>query len=69
MQFVPLHKYLSKNGLEQQVKSQSHLAKEVLQEIPEQLTSYMKSRGFKPQMTTTQNTPSSSLAVTPIPMF
>lgn len=30
VQFVPLHKYLSKNGAEQQVKSQSHLAKEVL---------------------------------------
>lgn len=33
VQFVPLHKYLSKNGAEQQVKSQSHLAKEVLVEF------------------------------------
>lgn len=60
VQFIPLHKYLSKNGLEQHVKSQSHLTKEVLAEIPEQLTSFMKSRGIKPQMKNSDYTPSSS---------
>lgn len=48
VQFVPLNKFLSKDG--PFVQSQAELAKEVLAEIPEQLTSFMKSRGIKPQM-------------------
>lgn len=48
VQFVPLNKFLSNNG--PFIKSQADLAKEVLEEIPEQLTSFMKSRGFKPNM-------------------
>lgn len=68
VQFVPLHKYLAKNGSEQQVKSKSQLANEVLCEIPEQLTSFMKSRGFKPQIRIMENTPCGSLAVTPTPL-
>lgn len=48
VQFVPLNKFLAKNG--ESIKSQADLAKEVLAEIPEQITSYMKSRGFKPKM-------------------
>lgn len=53
VQFVPLNKFLSKNGLV--VKSQADLAREVLAEVPDQLTSYMKSRGFKPNLPTTNN--------------
>lgn len=46
VQFVPLNKFLSKNGLV--VKSQADLAREVLAEVPDQLTSFMKSRGLQP---------------------
>lgn len=48
VQFVPLNKFLAKDG--PFIKSQADLAKEVLAEIPEQLTSFMKSRGIKPQI-------------------
>lgn len=48
VQFVPLNNFLSKDG--QNIKSQADLAEEVLAEIPEQLTSYMKSRGYKPNI-------------------
>ncbi|XP_054163159.1 copine-9-like [Oppia nitens] len=71
VQFVPLNRYLSKNG--PFVRSQADLAKEVLAEIPDQMTGYMKSRGFKPikivptdpssQTTTTQpNAPTFSMS-------
>lgn len=52
VQFVPLHKFLINSGDDQHIKSQADLAKEVLAEIPEQFTSYMKSRGFKPKTVT-----------------
>lgn len=45
VQFVPLNQYLTG----QSVRSQADLAKAVLAEIPEQITGYMKSRGFKPK--------------------
>lgn len=48
VQFVPLNKFLAKNG--ESIKSKHDLAKEVLAEIPEQITSYMKSRGFKAKL-------------------
>lgn len=69
VQFVPLHKFLISSGDDQYVKSQADLAKEVLAEIPEQFTSFMKSRGFKPKNNiksnaTTVNHPSD---VVPIP--
>lgn len=48
VQFVPLNKFMSNTG--SFIKSQTDLAKEVLAEIPEQLTSFMKSRGIKPKM-------------------
>lgn len=48
VQFVPLNKFLSKDG--ECIKSQALLAEEVLAEIPEQLTSFMKSRGLKPDL-------------------
>lgn len=46
VQFVPLNKFLTADGPDH--KPQADLAEEVLQEIPEQFTSYMKSRGFEP---------------------
>lgn len=52
VQFVPLHKFLINSGDDQSIKSQADLAKEVLAEIPEQFTSYMKARGFKPKTVT-----------------
>lgn len=55
VQFVPLNKFLTKSGNSSTVKSQADLAKEVLAEIPEQLTSFMKSRGIKPQKDSPQN--------------
>lgn len=58
VQFVPLNKFIESSGREQHIKSQADLAMEVLAEIPEQLTGYMKSRGFEPEITT-QNTPNS----------
>lgn len=62
VQFVPLNKFLSNQG--PFIKSQADLAKEVLEEIPEQMTGYMKSRGFKPQMNAAQNTTTSNLPAT-----
>lgn len=62
VQFVPLNKFLAKNG--ESIKSQADLAKEVLAEIPEQITSYMKSRGFKarlPEKTATEIPPDASI--------
>lgn len=46
VQFVPLNKFLTRNGAT--IKSQAELAKEVLAEIPEQLTGFMKSHNIKP---------------------
>ena len=52
VQFVPLNKFVSKNGPTMFVHSQADLAKEVLAEIPDQMTSYMRSKGFKPNQPT-----------------
>lgn len=57
VQFVPLNKFLTKNGAT--VRSQAELAKEVLAEIPEQLTSFMKLHNIKPQSTTPSAPPDS----------
>lgn len=65
VQFVPLNKFLTKNGNVSNVKSQADLAKEVLAEVPEQLTSFMKSRGIKPQNASSQNIPPDSSAIMP----
>lgn len=48
VQFVPLNKFLSKTG--PYIKSQADLAREVLAEVPEQLTGFMKSKGYKPDL-------------------
>lgn len=54
VQFVPLNKFMQKGATN--IKSQADLAKEVLAEVPAQLTSYMNSRGFKPQIASAQQT-------------
>lgn len=56
VQFVPLNRFLEHSG--QFIKSQADLAKAVLAEIPEQMTGYMKSKGYKP-------TPSASVPLDP----
>lgn len=48
VQFVPLRKFLSNHG--PFIKSQADLAREVLEEIPEQMTGFMRSKGFKPNI-------------------
>lgn len=70
VQFVPLNKFLTKNGngIGSTVKSQADLAKEVLAEIPEQLTSFMKSRGIKPQKDSSPQHMSSSFPYPTAPM-
>ena len=69
VQFVPLNKYLSRNGPDQFIKSQADLAKEVLAEIPQQLTSFMKSRGITPQNATSNVPPNTSNVVPTAPMI
>lgn len=46
VQFVPLNRFLSHGG--QFVRSQADLARAVLAEIPDQMTGFMKSRGYAP---------------------
>lgn len=48
VQFVPLNQFLTGHA----VRSQADLAKEVLAEIPDQITGYMRARGYKPNKTT-----------------
>lgn len=47
VQFVPLNQFLTGHA----VRSQADLAKEVLAEIPDQITGYMRARGHKPNAT------------------
>jgi hypothetical protein len=47
VQFVPINRFLSRDG--PWIKSQVDLAREVLYEIPDQLTGYMKAKGFRPR--------------------
>ncbi|KAM3872625.1 copine-9 isoform 1-T1 [Diretmus argenteus] len=47
VQFVPFRDYMDRSG--NQVLSMARLAKDVLAEIPEQLLSFMKSRGIEPR--------------------
>lgn len=67
VQFVPLNNFLSKDG--PYIKSQADLAEEVLAEIPQQLTSYMKSRGSADSsVIETQLPPDSSVIVPTAPL-
>ncbi|XP_035512967.1 copine-9-like [Morone saxatilis] len=47
VQFVPFRDYIDRSG--NQVLSMARLAKDVLAEIPDQLLSFMKSRGVEPR--------------------
>ncbi|KAG4072311.1 hypothetical protein HA402_004243 [Bradysia odoriphaga] len=47
VQFVPLNRFLAQRG--SFVRSQADLAKAVLAEIPDQMTGFMNSKGYKPQ--------------------
>lgn len=47
LQFVPFRDYVDRSG--NQVLSMARLAKDVLAEIPDQLLSFMKSRGIEPR--------------------
>ncbi|RWS12337.1 uncharacterized protein B4U79_04843 [Dinothrombium tinctorium] len=47
VQFVPINRFLSRDG--SSIRSQVELAREVLYEVPDQIVSYMSSRGFKPR--------------------
>ncbi|KAH9425744.1 Copine-9 [Dermatophagoides pteronyssinus] len=53
VQFVPLNKFISKTG--PYIRSQADLAREVLAEIPDQMTGYMKSKGFIPNLDVLKN--------------
>uniref|UniRef100_A0A674BBP5 Copine Vb n=1 Tax=Salmo trutta TaxID=8032 RepID=A0A674BBP5_SALTR len=55
VQFVPFRDYMDRTG--NHVLSMARLAKDVLAEIPDQLISYMKSRGVKPNPTPPAHTP------------
>lgn len=63
VQFVPLNKFLTQNR--SSIRSQALLAKEVLAEVPEQLTGFMKSRHFKPKMENLNNLQTDSSAILP----
>lgn len=65
VQFVPLNRFLSKTG--PYVNSKADLAKEVLYEIPEQLTGFMKSHGFRPNLQTHTIPPDAAMIVPTAP--
>lgn len=48
MQFVPLNKFLARTG--PYIRSQAELAREVLAEIPDQMTAYMRLKGVVPEV-------------------
>lgn len=66
VQFVPLNKFLSKNSSD--IKSQADLAKEVLAEVPAQLTSFMNKHGYKPQAKPVHNMQNASSIAPTAPM-
>ncbi|XP_060794569.1 copine-9 isoform X2 [Neoarius graeffei] len=55
VQFVPFRDYIDRSG--NQVLSMARLAKDVLAEIPEQLLSFMKSRGIEPRPALSRSPP------------
>uniref|UniRef100_A0A672YG99 C2 domain-containing protein n=1 Tax=Sphaeramia orbicularis TaxID=375764 RepID=A0A672YG99_9TELE len=64
VQFVPFRDYIDRSG--NQVLSMARLAKDVLAEIPDQLLSFMKSRGIEPRppVAATSDSPSVSTNTT-----
>lgn len=65
VQFVPLNKFISRGSA---IKSQADLAKEVLAEVPAQLTSFMNAHGLKPQTQPANAVPDASAIVPTAPM-
>uniref|UniRef100_A0A7N6C302 C2 domain-containing protein n=1 Tax=Anabas testudineus TaxID=64144 RepID=A0A7N6C302_ANATE len=67
VQFVPFRDYIDRSG--NQVLSMARLAKDVLAEIPDQLLSFMKSRGIEPRppVPATSDSPSVSTTTTTAP--
>lgn len=63
VQFVPMNRFLSRKG--PYINSQADLAKEVLAEIPEQLTGFMKSHGYRPENLPPQNIPPDTTNIVP----
>uniref|UniRef100_A0AAQ5ZAJ9 C2 domain-containing protein n=1 Tax=Amphiprion ocellaris TaxID=80972 RepID=A0AAQ5ZAJ9_AMPOC len=64
VQFVPFRDYIDRSG--NQVLSMARLAKDVLAEIPDQLLSFMKTRGIEPRppLPATSDSPSMSTTTT-----
>lgn len=62
IQFVPFRDYIDRSG--NQVLSMARLAKDVLAEIPDQLLSFMKSRGIEPQLPLPATSESPSMSTT-----
>ncbi|KAM9859971.1 copine-9-like [Aulostomus maculatus] len=62
VQFVPFRDYIDRSG--NQVLSMARLAKDVLAEIPDQLLSFMKSRGIEPRPPKPATFDSPSMAMT-----
>ncbi|XP_056157305.1 copine-9-like [Lampris incognitus] len=62
VQFVPFRDYIDRSG--NQVLSMARLAKDVLAEIPDQLLSFMKSRGIEPRPALPATSESSTEATT-----
>uniref|UniRef100_A0A8D2ZY42 Copine family member IX n=1 Tax=Scophthalmus maximus TaxID=52904 RepID=A0A8D2ZY42_SCOMX len=69
VQFVPFRDYIDRSG--NQVLSMARLAKDVLAEIPDQLLSFMKTRGIEPRPALSSSPPrpliSDSLPLSPLP--
>lgn len=63
-QFVPFRDYMDRTG--NHVLSMARLAKDVLAEIPDQLISYMKSRGIKPNLVPPAYSTSDHLQTNPV---
>lgn len=68
VQFVPLNDFMTKEG-NVYLKSHADLAKEVLIEIPQQLTGFMESRGYRPQTEPHHIPPDPSMMVPTAPML
>lgn len=49
VQFVPLNNFMTQKG-NVYFKARAGLAKEILIEIPQQITGFMESRGYKPEI-------------------
>lgn len=62
IQFVPFRDYIDRSG--NQVLSMARLAKDVLAEIPDQLLSFMKSRGIEPRPPLPASSDSPSMSTT-----